>query len=59
MGDITVPDRLHLTMDIHESLLRGHEQRAGVVGGGRATVTAVVVARVTPPLLWSDYKVAL
>jgi hypothetical protein len=64
MGDVAVPDRLHLAMDVHQSLLCGHQQRARVVGSGSATVTTVVVVmvvvgRVTPPLLRSDYEVAL
>lgn len=58
MGDIAVPDRLHLAVDVHKGLLCGHEKGAGVVGNGSAAVTAVV-ARAAPSLLWSDYKVAL
>jgi hypothetical protein len=63
MGDFTIPNRLHLAMDVYQSLLRRHKQRAWGVGNSRATLTVtpvvVVVVRATPPLLWSDYKVAL
>jgi len=65
VGDFAIPNRLHLAMDVYQSLLRRHEQRARGIGNSSATVTVtpvvvvVVVVRATPPLLRSDYKVAL